>query len=33
VDGLFSINLDGEININNADAKRQKAHDLNFTYL
>jgi hypothetical protein len=33
VDGSLIINVDGEININNTDAKRQEANDLNFIYL
>jgi len=33
MDGSFIINLDGDINIHNTNAKRRKANDLNFTYL
>ena len=31
--GWIIINLDGDTNIRNTDAKRRKANDLNFTYL
>jgi hypothetical protein len=33
VNGLFIINLDGDIHIHNTDAKRRKTNDLNSTYL
>ena len=33
MDGSFIINLDGNTNIHNTDAKCREANDLNFTYL